>query len=111
MKKFKIKISNNIKIIEPLRYTDFIKLLKETKIVLTDSGGIQEEAAIMGTPCITLRTTTERQIIEKSKFLAEYDIKKVQKAANFFSNKKIKKISDFGDGNVSVKIYKNLIKL
>lgn len=113
LKKFKIKISNNIKIIEPLRYTDFIKLLKETKIVLTDSGGIQEEAAIMGTPCITLRTTTERQItiMKKVNFLAEYDIKKVQKAANFFSNKKIKKISDFGDGNVSVKIYKNLIKI
>ena len=96
-----------------MRYTDFIKLLKETKIVLTDSGGIQEEAAIMGTPCITLRTTTERQItiMKKVNFLAEYDIKKVQKAANFFSNKKIKKISDFGDGNVSVKIYKNLIKI
>ncbi len=113
LKKFKIKLSDNIKIIEPLKYTDFIKLLKETKIVLTDSGGIQEEAAIIGTPCITLRTTTERQItiFKKVNFLASYDLKKVKKAVDFFLKKKISKISNFGNGNVSIKIYKELLKI
>ena len=40
----------------------FLKLQKECEIVITDSGGIQEEASILGVPCITIRNNTERQI-------------------------------------------------
>jgi UDP-N-acetylglucosamine 2-epimerase (non-hydrolysing) len=49
-------------VVEPLGYTEFIPLLGRAAIVCTDSGGIQEEATILGTPCVTLRTTTERPI-------------------------------------------------
>jgi UDP-N-acetylglucosamine 2-epimerase (non-hydrolysing) len=49
-------------VVEPLGYTEFIHLLGRAAIVCTDSGGIQEEATILGTPCVTLRTTTERPI-------------------------------------------------
>ncbi|HCG91187.1 MAG TPA: UDP-N-acetylglucosamine 2-epimerase (non-hydrolyzing) [Dehalococcoidia bacterium] len=48
--------------IEPLGYLDFLKLIKESSLVITDSGGIQEETTYLQTPCITLRTTTERPI-------------------------------------------------
>ncbi|MEE8402679.1 MAG: UDP-N-acetylglucosamine 2-epimerase (non-hydrolyzing) [Candidatus Hydrothermarchaeaceae archaeon] len=50
----------NISLTEPLGYLDFLPLLKNARAVLTDSGGIQEEAIVLNTPCITLRTTTER---------------------------------------------------
>jgi len=44
----------------PLGYIDFIKLVRESKFVLTDSGGIQEETTWLGVPCLTMRDTTER---------------------------------------------------
>jgi UDP-N-acetylglucosamine 2-epimerase (non-hydrolysing) len=48
--------------IEPLGYLDFLKLMAHARVVLTDSGGIQEETTILGTPCLTLRENTERPI-------------------------------------------------
>lgn len=47
---------------EPLRYIDFMGLMIHTKFIITDSGGIQEEATYLGIPCITLRENTERPI-------------------------------------------------
>jgi len=52
----------DLRLIEPLGYLDFLKLMAESKLVLTDSGGIQEETTILNVPCITLRETTERPI-------------------------------------------------
>lgn len=51
---------SQIEIIDPIGYFEFIKLLKKSNFVLTDSGGIQEEAAILKVPCITIRENTER---------------------------------------------------
>ena len=50
----------NIRLIEPLGYVDFIRLMAESTVVLTDSGGIQEEAPGLGKPVLVLRDTTER---------------------------------------------------
>lgn len=52
----------NILIIEPLGYLDFLQLMSESKLVITDSGGIQEETTILGIPCLTVRENTERPI-------------------------------------------------
>jgi len=52
----------DFRLIEPLGYLDFLKLLAEAKLVLTDSGGIQEETTILNVPCLTLRENTERPI-------------------------------------------------
>ena len=52
----------NLRLIEPLGYLDFLKLMAESVIMLTDSGGIQEETTILGVPCLTLRENTERPI-------------------------------------------------
>ena len=57
---FNIKLPTNVKMIDPVGYTEFIGLMKKSRLVLTDSGGVQEEAAILKKPCITLRHTTER---------------------------------------------------
>ncbi len=47
---------------EPLGYLDFLKLMSRAAVVLTDSGGIQEETTVLGVPCLTLRANTERPI-------------------------------------------------
>jgi UDP-N-acetylglucosamine 2-epimerase (non-hydrolysing) len=51
-----------IRLVPPLGYLDFLHLMSHAQIVLTDSGGIQEETTILGVPCITLRNNTERPV-------------------------------------------------
>jgi len=59
---WQIFCSDAIRFVEPLGYIDFLKLVSEARIVLTDSGGIQEETTVLGVPCITLRNNTERPV-------------------------------------------------
>lgn len=54
--------ANGIRLLEPLGYLDFVNLMANAAIVLTDSGGIQEETTILGVPCLTIRPNTERPI-------------------------------------------------
>ena len=51
-----------IKLVDPLGYLDFLGLMARARLVLTDSGGIQEETTALGVPCITLRENTERPV-------------------------------------------------
>ncbi len=53
---------SGVKLIEPLGYLDFLNLMSHSKLVLTDSGGLQEESTTLGIPCLTLRENTERPI-------------------------------------------------
>jgi UDP-N-acetylglucosamine 2-epimerase (non-hydrolysing) len=52
----------NLRCTEPLGYLNFMKLLSSARMVLTDSGGIQEETTVLGVPCLTLRENTERPV-------------------------------------------------
>jgi UDP-N-acetylglucosamine 2-epimerase (non-hydrolysing) len=54
--------SAGLRLVEPLPYLDFVHLMAEARCVLTDSGGIQEETTVLGVPCLTLRTNTERPV-------------------------------------------------
>lgn len=54
--------ASNIKLIEPLGYLNFMNLYSGAKLVLTDSGGLQEETTALGIPCLTLRENTERPV-------------------------------------------------
>jgi len=58
----RIKKLTNLQATEPLGYLDFLKLMSHAKIVLTDSGGMQEETTILKVPCLTLRENTERPV-------------------------------------------------
>ena len=58
----RIKQIPNFVVTEPLGYLDFLALMKNAKVVLTDSGGLQEETTALGIPCITIRENTERPI-------------------------------------------------
>jgi UDP-N-acetylglucosamine 2-epimerase (non-hydrolysing) len=51
---------------DPLGYLDFVGLLDDARLVLTDSGGIQEETTVLGVPCLTLRESTERPVTVES---------------------------------------------
>ncbi len=52
----------NLKLLDPIGYLDFMQLMRRAKLVLTDSGGIQEETTYLGIPCLTMRENTERPV-------------------------------------------------
>lgn len=58
----KLLKTSNLVLLEPLGYLEMLKLNMNAKLVLTDSGGLQEECTVLGTPCLTLRWNTERPI-------------------------------------------------
>ena len=58
----KLKSQPRVLLTEPLGYIDFLRLYSNSRLVLTDSGGIQEETTVLGIPCLTLRDNTERPI-------------------------------------------------
>lgn len=72
---FKLNVGPNIRLIDPLDYFDFLALASRAKLILSDSGGIQEEAAILQVPLVALRENTERQetLILGSNVLAGFE--------------------------------------
>lgn len=73
-----------LRVIDPLGYLDFLQLVSGARLVLTDSGGIQEETTVLGIPCITLRENTERPITVElgTNTIAGTDTQKIVTAAN-----------------------------
>ncbi len=99
------KLQQNVRMIKPLGYFDFLKLMNHAKKILTDSGGVQKEAYMLKVPCITLRENTEwNETIENGwNVLAGADKEMIIKYVREFEPKKrIKEI--FGDGKASQKI-------
>jgi len=104
--------SAGIKIIEPLDYLGFLQLEKNARIILTDSGGVQEEACILGIPCVTLRDNTERpETIDVGANILAGTLpeKIVNSVAMMYNNNKIWN-NPFGDGNSGKKIVRILRK-
>jgi UDP-N-acetylglucosamine 2-epimerase (non-hydrolysing) len=57
-----VNLMRGMIVIEPLGYLEFLSLMSEARLILTDSGGIQEETTVLGIPCLTLRDNTERPV-------------------------------------------------
>lgn len=81
-----LKKNKGLRLIKPVGYLDFLKLLSNALLVLTDSGGIQEEACILNIPCVTLRENTERPETVKigANIIASTEPERVIKAVNHF---------------------------
>lgn len=62
LKRFGIDLSASITQLRPLPYMEFLNLWKDASLILTDSGGLQEESTALGVPCVTLRENTERPV-------------------------------------------------
>ncbi|WP_268935785.1 non-hydrolyzing UDP-N-acetylglucosamine 2-epimerase [Permianibacter fluminis] len=62
LEKFGIDLGSNVLLTKPLSYMDFLNLWKDAVVVVTDSGGLQEETTALGIPCITVRENTERPV-------------------------------------------------
>jgi UDP-N-acetylglucosamine 2-epimerase (non-hydrolysing) len=98
---------------DPLGYIDFQKLLSSAKLVITDSGGIQEEATVYKIPCITLRDTTERPITVSagSNMVVGRKRRKASEAVKTILNNRWKtsKVPKFWDGKTAERIIKILL--
>jgi len=101
-----------LKIIDPVGYLDFLILMAKAKLVLTDSGGIQEETCILKVPCVTLRESTERpETVEVGgNIIAGTQPNKVLECVNIMLKKKKDWENPFGEGNTGKKIAKYLLK-
>lgn len=105
LKEFNINIGS-IRLIKPVGYLDFLQLLQGSRLVLTDSGGVQEETCIMQVPCVTLRDNTERpETIEVgSNSLGGASAESISEAVSKMINKSTKWHHPYGDGNSGKKI-------
>ncbi len=107
--------NENIVITEPLDYFSFQKLIKHSKFIITDSGGIQEESTFLQVPCLTLRNNTERPVTctEGTNTLVKFDIQEINKLINKIENGTYKKgkIPELWDGHATERIFKVLSAL
>jgi len=112
----KIKYNKNIiKSIDPMDYFNFLSLLKNAKLAVSDSGGIQEEACILRVPLITIRNSTERPETLKigCNILSKIKDNMIYKHSSTILRRNIKWKNPYGSGKASVnsyKIIKNFIK-
>ena len=113
----KEKISSLKKLIltEPLDYFSFQKLTADCKMVLTDSGGIQEETTFRQVPCLTLRANTERPstVTIGSNELIPFDLEIIRKKIETIKNGTYKKgnIPPYWDGNSTKRILESCMSI
>ena len=83
VERYEIDMPRGVHVLNPLGYREFLKLWKEASLVLTDSGGLQEETTALGVPCLTMRQNTERPVTvsEGSNVLVGTDPKRIIDAA------------------------------
>ena len=112
--KSEINVSGRVIAMPPLGYLDFLCLMSKAALVLTDSGGIQEETTILGVPCLTLRNNTERPVTvrEGTNFVVGNDPRRIkEKALDILENGiRRRRIPKYWDGKAAERIVKILTK-
>ena len=105
IKKYKIN-TGKIILTDPLDYFSFLNLEKNAKIILTDSGGVQEESCILKVPCVTLRNNTERpETVEVgSNIVAGLEPQMIVSSVDTMLNSKRNWTNPFGNGTAGIQI-------
>jgi UDP-N-acetylglucosamine 2-epimerase (non-hydrolysing) len=108
---FGLEVPKGVELIEPLGFLAFLQLEANAELVLTDSGGVQEESCILRVPCVTLRDNTERpETLEVgSNVLVGVDQEKISEGVKKMIDKERNWTNPFGDGKAGERIVKILI--
>ena len=110
IKEFGLEVPNGTRLIEPFGFLEFLQLEANAKLVLTDSGGVQEETCILKVPCVTLRDNTERpETLEVgSNVLSGANQNRILEGVEKMMNRERNWKNPFGDGKSGSRIVKIL---
>lgn len=113
LEEFGIAVPARIRLVEPLGFFDFLRLESTADVVFTDSGGVQEETSILGTPCVTLRYGTERPetAFVGANCVAGREPSAIVAAATQMRGKAGDWKTPFGDGTAAVQILDTIPEL
>ncbi|NHI94810.1 MAG: UDP-N-acetylglucosamine 2-epimerase (non-hydrolyzing) [Candidatus Lokiarchaeota archaeon] len=116
IEEFKLKVSSEIILIDPVGFLDFLNLEASAKLVLTDSGGVQEESCILGIPSVTFRNVKEKSYVIPetievgASVLVNTNPDEVSNAVKMMLNKKADWKNPFGDGTAGEQIVNYIIQ-
>ena len=108
------KVRERIILLQPLGYHDMLRLNMGAKLMLTDSGGLQEECCVLGTPCLTLRWNTERPVTLRehggASMLVGNDVDKIRAAyRDVLNSPRVPQRPELWDGHTAERIVKALL--
>ena len=107
----RVEQNEHLRITEPASFFEIIRLEKNARVVMTDSGGVQKEAFFYGTPCVILRPETEWvEIVDAGAgVLADANYERIMKAYEELSGREVKFPPLFGDAHASERILQEII--
>jgi len=103
---FGLEMPGGVKPITPLGFLEFLQLEENARLVLTDSGGVQEETCVLHVPCVTIRDNTERPetVDVEANILAGTSPSKIVSCAEIMLGRKNDWVNPFGDGKSGERI-------
>lgn len=106
LESFDLEVPRGVRLVEPVDFFEFLRLEDAAALAFTDSGGVQEETCILGTPCVTLRYGTERPetVYVGANCVAGHDPAEIVAAATSMRNKAADWEVPFGDGDAAERI-------